>query len=110
MSALSACCWPGGEESVNADDGPLNRASIAAPATAAIAPLDPMRKTMFIILLIIPAAPLMMLSASRDHLTPHAPELFPDRIQPRQLALCRHHARRSTAGRVTRVTAASAAS
>jgi hypothetical protein len=73
---LSAGCWPGGEESVNADDGPLNRASIAAPATAAIAPLDPMRKTMFI-LLIIPAAPLMMLSASRDHLTPHAPELFP---------------------------------
>jgi hypothetical protein len=52
----------------------------------------PNAKDQFIILLIIPAAPLMMLSASRDHLTPHAPELFPDRIQPRQPALCRHHA------------------
>ncbi len=36
---------------MKADDGPLDRASIAAPARTAIAPPDKMRETMVILLL-----------------------------------------------------------
>jgi hypothetical protein len=43
-----------GEASVKADEGPLDTASIAAPARTAIAPPDNVRETMFILLFIQP--------------------------------------------------------
>jgi hypothetical protein len=42
-----------GETSVKADEGPLDRASIAAPARAAIAPPDNVRETMIYSLFIL---------------------------------------------------------
>ena len=45
-----------GEASVKADEGPLDRASIAAPVRTAIAPPDKVRETMVILLLIQPRA------------------------------------------------------
>ena len=45
-----------GEASVKADEGPLDRASIAAPARTAIAAPDNVRDTMVILLLILPCA------------------------------------------------------
>src|ERR1700733_15745222 len=46
MSAPTTGCSSDGEESVKADEGALEAASIVAPTTAAIAPRDRMRKTM----------------------------------------------------------------
>jgi hypothetical protein len=46
MSAPATGCSREGEASVKADEGTLEAASIVAPATAAIAPRDRMRKTM----------------------------------------------------------------
>jgi len=45
-----------GEASVKADKGPLDRASIAAPARTAIAPPDNVRETMVVLLFIQPRA------------------------------------------------------
>jgi hypothetical protein len=46
----------GGEASVKADEGPLDTASIAAPARTAIAAPVNVRETMVILLLILPCA------------------------------------------------------
>ena len=45
-----------GEASVKADEGPLKRTSIVAPARTAIAPPDNVRETMVILLFIQPRA------------------------------------------------------
>jgi hypothetical protein len=45
-----------GEASVKADEGPLDRASIAAPARTAITAPDNVRETMVILLFILPCA------------------------------------------------------
>jgi hypothetical protein len=56
MLAAAAGRSSGGEASVKADEGPLDRASIAAPARTAIAAPDNVRDTMVILLLILPCA------------------------------------------------------
>lgn len=45
-----------GEASVKADEGPLERTSIAAPARTAIRVVDNVRETMVILLFILPRA------------------------------------------------------
>jgi hypothetical protein len=46
MSAPATGCSSDGDERVKADEGALEAASIAAPAMAAIAPPDKMRRSM----------------------------------------------------------------
>ena len=54
MSAAATGCSSDGEERVKADEGALVKASIAAPAMAAIAPPERMRLTMVILLIFQP--------------------------------------------------------